>query len=223
MKKFGLPFIILLMSILYIFFIPSDPAEIRLLFKIIPMWLMIGYACLQLPSYRTRTHYLILAGLFFCMLGDGLLIWFVVGLSAFLIGHLFYMTGFFSQWRFSVIRFISIIPIGVYAFIMAKQLINALQTSSQDTLILPVLAYIAVISLMLWSAIMTGKLQAIMGSILFVVSDSILSWNMFISDILYSDMLIMTTYYSAQFLIARSLASFQGSRRNSSPKHFPFN
>ncbi|WP_311280639.1 hypothetical protein [Peribacillus simplex] len=34
------------------------------------------------------------------MLGDGLLIWFVLGLSAFLIGHLFYISAFFRLWTF---------------------------------------------------------------------------------------------------------------------------
>ncbi|WP_054954686.1 lysoplasmalogenase [Paenibacillus dakarensis] len=222
-KKYILPLLILLMSILYIFFIPSDPMEVKLLFKLIPMWLMIGYAFLQVSHSRTRTHYLILAGLFFCMLGDGLLIWFVVGLSAFLIGHLFYMAGFFSQWRFSIIRFLSIVPIGVYSFIMGSKLVNALEASGDDALILPVMAYITVISLMLWSAVMTRNPWAIVGSTLFVISDSILSWNMFISDVPYSGILIMTTYYSAQFLIARSLSGFQGSVRHSSTRRFPVN
>lgn len=223
MKKYGLPLLILLMSILYIFFIPTEPMEVKLLFKLIPMWLMIGYACLQLPPRKTRTNYLILAGLFFCMLGDGLLIWFVIGLTAFLIGHLFYMTGFFSQWRFSIIRLITIAPIGAYSFFMGKELITALELSGKDTLIIPVLAYIMVISFMLWSAIMTANPWAIAGSVLFVISDSILSWNMFISEVANSGVLIMSTYYSAQFLIARSLSAFGESNRRSTTRHFPVN
>lgn len=223
-KKYGLPLIILLMSILYIFFIPSDQVAIKTLFKLIPMTLIIGYAYLHMPYSKTRIHYMILTGLFFCMLGDGLIIWwFEFGLAAFLIGHLLYMTGFFSRWKFSVIRFACIVPIAVYSFFIGKELIAALQLNGQESLIIPVLAYITVISFMLWSAIMTGNLWAIAGSILFVISDSILSWNMFVSDISYSDVLIMTTYYSAQFLIARSIAAFQGSNRYSSARHFPVN
>ncbi|MFP3472641.1 lysoplasmalogenase family protein, partial [Micrococcus sp. SIMBA_144] len=61
-------------------------------------------------------------------------------------------------------------------------------------------------------AIMTGNKWAISGSLLFVLSDSILSWNMFVAAIPYSDVLIMSTYYSAQFLIAGSLASFSGDK-----------
>lgn len=208
LKKYVLPLMILLMSFLYIFFIPPDPLPVKLLFKLIPMWLVIGYAYLQFPEGQTKTSLLLLAGLFFCMLGDGLLIWFVIGLTAFLIGHLFYMTAFFSQWRSSALGLLSLLPIGAYAWFMGAELVGALQTAGNEALIMPVLAYIAVISLMLWSSIMTGNPWAISGSILFVVSDSVLSWNMFVSDIPYSDVLIMTTYYSAQFLIARSIAAF---------------
>lgn len=60
---------------------------------------------------------------------------------------------------------------------------------------------------MAWSAIMTGNKWAIAGSFLFVLSDSILSWNLFVSDVPQSSLLIMSTYYTAQFLIAHSLGS----------------
>ncbi|MNL83390.1 YhhN-like protein [compost metagenome] len=65
--------------------------------------------------------------------------------------------------------------------------------------------YVTVISLMAWSAIMSGNKLAIAGSLLSVVSDSVLSWNMFVSDVTYAGPIIMLTYYSAQYLIARSL------------------
>ncbi|MGE8204822.1 lysoplasmalogenase [Heyndrickxia sp. NPDC080065] len=195
------------MSILYIFFIPDHPLMVKLLFKLIPMWLIIYYAYRQFPYKKLLTHWIMLTGLFFCMLGDGLLHWFVIGLSAFLIGHLFYLAGFLSRWSFSKIRFVMILPIGIYASIMGKELISALSRDGSDSLIVPVLAYVTVISLMAWSAIMTGNKWAIIGSLLFVISDSILSWNMFISNISFSGPLIMTTYYTAQFLIAHSIGT----------------
>ncbi len=205
MKKYILPVLILLMSLLYIFVIPSDPHAVKILFKLIPMWLIITYAYFQIPKTRARHHLLLLTGLFFCMLGDGLLSWFVVGLSFFLVGHLFYMMGFFTKWRFSKIRFASIAPIAVYASFMGSQLVPALIRDSNESLIVPVLLYISVISLMLWSAIMTGHKWAIIGSILFTISDSILSWNLFVSDIAFSGVFIMTTYYAAQFCMAFSI------------------
>ncbi|MCM3784937.1 lysoplasmalogenase [Neobacillus mesonae] len=210
LRKYILPLLILIMSILYIFFIPEDPFGVKLLFKLIPMWLIMVYAYLQLPSERRPSYWLLLAGLFFCMLGDGLLpVWFVIGLCAFLIGHLFYLTAFLNLWRFSWIRFLSIVPIGIYAWFMGGKLTNAIATAADfKGLVIPVMAYVVVISLMLWSAVMTGNLWAAIGSLLFVISDSILSWNMFVDSIPYAGVLIMTTYYSAQFLIACSIGNF---------------
>ncbi len=200
-----LPLLILLMGILYIFFIPESPFAVKILFKLIPMMLIIAYAYLQFSSKKLMTPWIIVVGLFFCMLGDGLLHWFVVGLSAFLMGHLFYLSGFLSRWNFSKMRFVMIIPIAVYAFMMGREIISALQRDGEVTLVIPVLIYLIVISMMAWTAIMTGNKWAIIGSLLFVVSDSILSWNMFVSDIAFSGQLIMITYYTAQFLIARSI------------------
>ena len=39
------------------------------------------------------------------------------------------------------------------------------------------------------------------GAALFLLSDMILSWNKFVSPVPYSNILIMTTYYSGQLLI----------------------
>jgi alkenylglycerophosphocholine/alkenylglycerophosphoethanolamine hydrolase len=196
------------MSLLYIFIIPDDPHNGKLLFKLIPMVLIICYAFFQFPSKKSITHWIILAGLFFCMLGDGLLEWFVIGLSAFLIGHVFYMIGFLRKWAFSKVRFAMIVPLLVYAFILGREVIESLLQDGNNALVLPVLIYIIVISLMACSAIMTGNLWAITGSLLFLVSDSVLAWNMFVANVSFSDPLIMTTYYSAQFLIARSIRTF---------------
>lgn len=212
MKRYMLPLIILIMSLLYMFFIPSEPLAVKLLFKLIPMGLIILFAYRQFPPHRSRIHYLLLTGLFFCMIGDGTLIWFVVGLSAFLIGHLFYTSGFLGQWRYSAPRLLSIVPIAAYSVWMGIQLVSSLKSNGEQALIIPVIAYIAVISFMLWTAIMTGNRYAMLGSLLFVISDSILSWNMFVADIRYSDIWIMTTYYAAQFLIARSISAFDRPR-----------
>ncbi|MGG4103373.1 lysoplasmalogenase [Paenibacillus lautus] len=212
MKRYMLPLIILIMSLLYIFLIPSEPLAVKLLFKLIPMWLIILFAYRQFPPHRSRIHYLLLAGLFFCMIGDGTLIWFVVGLSAFLIGHLFYTAGFLGQWHYSAPRLLSIVPIAAYSVWMGIQLVSSLKSNGEQALIIPVIAYIAVISSMLWTAIMTGNRYAMVGSLLFIISDSILSWNMFVADIRYSDIWIMTTYYAAQFLIARSISAFDRPR-----------
>ncbi|MBB6677774.1 lysoplasmalogenase [Cohnella lubricantis] len=193
------------MSILYIFVIPSEPEGVKLVFKLIPMALLLAYACLLCLPSRQPQHVLLLLGLFFCMCGDGLMRWFIAGLSAFLVGHLFYATSFLRRLRFSWLRAASILPIGLFAGYMGQRLVQALQDSGQPELIAPVIVYVTAISVMAWSAIMTANLYAAAGSLLFLASDGILAWNMFISGISRSDIWIMTTYYAAQFLIASSL------------------
>jgi alkenylglycerophosphocholine hydrolase len=208
LKKF-LPLLILAFSILYIFFIPSEPIGLKILFKLIPMLLILYFAFSLKPVQSTKYRTLILIGLFFCMVGDGTLIWFVVGLSAFLIGHLFYTAGFISSWNYSHKRMLSIIPIAIYAFLMCSNITAALIDKGDRGLILPVIAYTIAISTMVFTAIMTGNKWAIIGSVLFIISDSILSWDLFVQTVSYSHELIMITYYSAQFLIARSILSLK--------------
>ncbi|MBS4172821.1 lysoplasmalogenase [Bacillus sp. FJAT-49736] len=205
MKKIVLPICILITGLLYIFVIPEQPLLVKILFKLIPMWLIIWYGYLQIPAKKTKTFWILLLGLFCCMLGDGLIYWFIIGLTAFLIGHLFYIAAFLRKWRYSALRFAAILPLAAYAFIIGRKIIMACIQDGNNALIIPVIIYIIVISFMAWLAIMTGNPLAIMGSILFVISDSILSWNKFVNPISYSDVLIMITYYSAQFLIARSI------------------
>lgn len=203
--KYGLPSLIVVMGVLYIFVIPDQPQAVKVLFKLIPMWLIIAYGYLHMPSNRKRCHWMIGIGLFFCMLGDGLLGWFIIGLSAFLIGHLFYVTAFVSRWRFSAIRFFMLIPILAYASFMSWHLLEALIQADNYVMAAAVLVYIIVISFMIWSAIMTGNKLAMAGSVLFAVSDSILAWDRFVSEVVFAGPLIMITYYTAQFLIASSL------------------
>lgn len=209
MKPHFLPILILAMSILYIFFIPDDPLWFKLIFKLIPMILIFLYAVLRLPKQKLKIHWLILTGLVFCAIGDATLHWFVIGLSAFLIGHLFYTAAFLSQWKFNRYRILTILPLIFYGFIMGSRLVEALEVSGDTSLIVPVLLYISAIMLMVWAAIMTGNRWLITGSLLFVASDSVLAWNMFVSPVEYSHLLIMSTYYGAQFFIAHSVASFR--------------
>lgn len=205
-RKIVLPALILLMSIFYIFWAPSEPLTVKLLFKVIPMVLIITYGWLHLAAGRTRTQYILLTGLLFCMLGDALLVWwFVPGLLAFLIGHIFYLAAFLRCWRFSWLRMAALLPVIAYGVIIGTQVTSAMKLAANTTLIAPVLLYLTVISLMAWSAIMTGSRMAAIGSILFVISDSILAWNKFVADVPSSGVYIMTTYYAAQFLIASSM------------------
>ncbi|WP_254780684.1 lysoplasmalogenase [Bacillus sp. UNCCL13] len=195
-------------AVIYIFIIPEEPLGIKIVFKLIPMILIIFYAFTRLPAISITAHRLVIMGLFFCILGDAFIaVSFTAGLGAFLIGHLFYLSGFLKVSLMDRMRLASILPILLYSFIMGSKIISSLLADGNQMLIIPVIAYILAISLMALSAIQTRNIRAIFGSILFVISDSILSWNMFVSDITHSGVFIMTTYYFAQFLIASSLTT----------------
>ncbi|WP_337019881.1 lysoplasmalogenase [Oceanobacillus massiliensis] len=211
MILYRIPLLILAMGLVYLFIAPSEPLIFSLFFKLIPMVLILLYAFQQSPRRKSVTQWLVMIGIVFCMVGDATIHWFMIGLSAFLVGHLFYMTGFFKKWQFSLARFLTILPIAGYGIIMALQLTQAIVQDGNEHLMMPVVIYISVISVMAFSAIMTGNKWAVIGSILFLISDSILSWNMFLSPVPFADSLIMTTYYGAQFLIAHSLFTIEGS------------
>lgn len=168
------------------------------------MVLIIYYAYKQIPAEKTLTHHLLLIGLFFSMIGDGTIHWFIIGLSAFLIGHLFYISGFTRHIAFTWSRFSILIPLLLFSIFIGNRLVTNLILADDKMLIIPVIAYIIVIAIMSLFATMTGNYWAAIGSIFFVISDSILAWNKFIAPIGYSGLWIMTTYYSAQFFIAHS-------------------
>lgn len=205
--KYLLPLLILTFSILYIFFILNEPQIVKLIFKLIPMILIIFYAVNNLPGMVQRTHYFILIGLLFSAVGDATLHWFIIGLSAFLIGHLFYISAFIGELSFSWLRLSFIIPLGVFSFWIGSHLIDGLEQQNETTLIIPVLIYIIAIMFMGLFAILTGNTLASIGSILFIISDSILAWNKFIEPIMYSNIFIMGSYYAAQFSIAGCLTN----------------
>ncbi|MFS0784339.1 lysoplasmalogenase [Bacillus sp. 1P06AnD] len=203
MKKNIILVLFFITALLFIFFIPKENEAIRLMFKILPMCLLMLLVLIT-PSPLSKKW--ILAGLLFCTLGDALIIYsFIFGLGSFLVGHLFYIAYFASRRKRKVLSAMSFIPLIAYGLFMGFKLAGSLQGQGENGLIAPVILYILAISLMGWTAAMTHSRTAILGSLLFIASDSILSWNLFVSPIAYHDSWIMVTYYAAQCLISLSM------------------
>ncbi|TFB21730.1 lysoplasmalogenase [Filobacillus milosensis] len=200
-----LPWVVVLSAIFYIFLLPNAPIAVELFFKVLPIILIILYAFYNLPERKVFVHYAIIIGLIFSAIGDITLQWFVIGLTSFLIAHIFYLIGFFIQWRSSFVRTLTLLPIVIYAYIIGN---GVLKSITDQSLVVPVTLYMVMLSVMAWSAVMTRNMYAAIGAILFVISDSILAWNMFVTDVPYSSVLIMLFYYSAQFFIAYSIKYF---------------
>lgn len=160
---------------------------------------------------------LIVAALFFSLVGDILLLfqnegssYFLGGLSSFFLAHLAYLWAFTRVNRQNQeVELIKrqgwiMILILAYGFLFFRQLKDHLGTMSG-----PVIAYIVVISLMMLMAV--NRYHRVsdrsfwlitIGALLFVISDSVLAWNKFVHPVAAAHILIMGTYGLAQLLIA---------------------
>ena len=201
LKKSLIPIAILFSGLLYIFLVDTNNISILLITKLIPMILIIFYASRQIHPTKS-----IVIGLALCTLGDALIIFsFLPGLVAFLIGHLFYIYSFIKKWHFNWNRIYILIPFAIFGVYIGSVLISSLTRNGEEAFILPVILYLIIISLMGFTAFQTRNKYLYFGSILFILSDTLLAWNKFIGELPFSGEMIMLTYYSAQFLIAQSL------------------
>lgn len=157
----------------------------------------------------------IFAGLLFGLFGDCFLMFphidpnfFLFGLASFLIGHLLYISAFYIdyKWEPSIEKratWLAVIISGIFCLCFYLFLRPYL-----DALNIPVMIYAFVISLMAIMAVnRKGRVNTtsfnliFYGAILFLISDSILAYNKFVSPIKFSGLAIMSTYMLAQYLI----------------------
>ncbi len=160
------------------------------------------------PVYK----WLIITGLIFCLGGDVFLMlpakYFIIGLVSFLVGHLLYIAAFVSDGGFHL-AWGWLIPFALYGIVYYRVLAPGL-----GKLRGPVIVYILAILTMAWqawgrwSAVPgTGALLAAIGAALFVVSDSILAYDRFRQKFWAARIIVLTTYWAAQWLIASSVIS----------------
>ncbi len=205
-KKVLLAFIILF-GLYYIFFLSHIPESLILIFKVIPMLLIIILAVTTKNLGIKKYQLLIVIGLVFCMIGDYTLQWFLIGLTSFLIGHIFYIFAFSSTNERQVPTWAKIVLL-VYGASMAVWIAGTVFSSGEIVLGIAVIAYISVILTMGWTAIRTGSTFATIGALLFISSDSYLAINKFVMPLPFSHEFIMLTYYGAQILIALSISQY---------------
>ncbi len=181
-----------------------------MLFKLIPMLLIIILAFTSKEKVP-RYHLLICIGLIICAIGDYTIQWFIIGLVSFLIGHLFYITAFLGTNEQKVPSAAKGILL-LAGVIMVGVISGTLIGRGELVLAIAVFAYVAVILTMGWTSFRTGSRFAIIGAMLFLISDTVLALNKFILDVPYSHQLIMFTYYGAQIFIALSITEYSASR-----------
>jgi uncharacterized membrane protein YhhN len=164
-----------------------------------------------------------LLALFFSWAGDVLLMFqqdeasfFIYGLAAFLLAHVLYIFSY-RQHRWedetNALQGLQRIRFAFPLILAGSGLVVILYPHLGD-MKWPVLLYALVITLMSINALFrygrTGQGSFVMvfgGSILFMISDSLLAINKFIEPLAHADFWIMFTYISAQLLIVQGVIS----------------
>jgi uncharacterized membrane protein YhhN len=167
--------------------------------------LLAGVALTLVPEDETRRLWFVVA-LVLCLAGDVFLMLprdrFVAGLASFLLGHLAYVAGFGlgEAWPW-------ILGVAVVAAAVGTPILRALLAKGDKELVGPVVAYMAVITVMVACAIGTGDAVAIAGAALFMGSDSLIAWNRFVRPRAWAPVTIMVTYHLGLTGLVLSLLS----------------
>ena len=181
-------------------------------FKPLTTTLILALAVAAPDAVSERYRALVCAGLVFSLAGDMFLMLprdrFVAGLASFLVAHLFYVAAFAPR------------PPSFQApgalLVLVVFGIGLLRALWMDLgkLRAPVAVYAAALLVMAWQAAerwtVLGTEPALLGAIgaaLFVVSDSVLAWERFAARHRYGQVVVLSTYFAAQWLIALSVAA----------------
>jgi uncharacterized membrane protein YhhN len=158
------------------------------------------------PGAGARRDWFV-AALVCSLIGDVLLMLpsdlFVAGLAAFLLGHLFYLAGFWSHGPAGLALAVSAVVVAAVLAPFALRILTALR--GQASLRPPVALYMMVIAAMLATALATRNIGAGLGAVLFVASDTMIAWNRFVRPFRPADVTIMVTYHLGQVALVLSL------------------
>ena len=164
-------------------------------------------------------------GLVFSLAGDILLMlpdrFFLPGLVAFLMTHLFYIVGYWQRpVQLTWVAAPLVLLVGLVFWLLTRQIRAGLRQRHETGMIPPVMVYATILSLMWLSALFnllrpgwqaTPAILASIGAGLFFLSDAMLAFNRFVRSLPAADLLVMATYHTGQILIALSvLMNFAG-------------
>src|SRR5688572_6769143 len=203
-------FIIILLADLIVVYVGNE--TLRFITKLLLVPLLVGYFYSNTASFTSALKKWIILALVFSWFGDVLLmfesantIFFIFGLIAFLIAHIFYILLYENIIGLENIKknYWLFIPVLVYYVLLIYILSPHLENMTW-----PVRIYGVVISYMLVQALQVGRINnrtpamiMILGAVLFIVSDSILAMNKFYQSFEQAGIAIMLSYGIAQLLI----------------------
>ncbi len=198
-------------SLVYIATLNSGRERLRYMLKPLTTLLIAGIAWVIPAPISDLYRWLVIIGLLFSLMGDIFLMlfddrFFILGLASFLVAHLFYIGAYRSRDGFGFTWWLALVYLayGTALLYLLWPHIGALR--------IPVIAYASVLLVMGWQAAEMwirwsdlSALAAMIGAVLFLFSDSTLALNKFRAIIPQSSIIVMSTYWAAQLLIAWSV------------------
>ncbi|XP_015189874.1 PREDICTED: lysoplasmalogenase-like protein TMEM86A [Polistes dominula] len=195
----------------YFVLLAQQPSLLTACFKCLPIISLIVFVLLHGISLSKEYTFSrrILTGLVFSCIGDALLVWpncFTAGMCMFAIAQIMYIYAF----GFKPINLL----LGAIMYSFCSLVICLLMPGLSGILVIGVPIYTLLLTTMAWRAIARvqffeelwtwTKLCSCVGSICFLISDTLLGFHYFRSPLPYSQVSIMLTYYTAQLGIALS-------------------
>jgi len=216
-KNTGLLITFLIVSAIHLIGIIIKQPLLADVTKVLLMPLLLGHV-IALPNRKFIGFNLLVIAILFCWAGDVLLmftenneLFFLLGLAAFLIGHIFYMLTFNKMADKNSIGkplqpLFYLLPL-----LFALSLLIVLFPNLGEMKV-PVIAYATVISLMCVAAMRRWQrtdtpsfITVLTGAVLFIFSDALIAINKFHTPFNSASLLIMITYIVAQYLIITGL------------------
>ncbi|EKO3829602.1 lysoplasmalogenase [Vibrio harveyi] len=201
--------IVIACALIHIISIKTGPKWLFFLTKPLPLIAMIGMLLMSPASHLPYTKWVI-SGLSLSLIGDLIMMHpkdkFVFGIKLFCLAQISYALGFINMaaWHFTPWLPFAVFGAGLCAYSFFKPDLGKEKWF--------VASYIFVLMTMLWMAMeyyASGKTQssafAVLGSFIFTMSGVVLAFERFGSTSIFSRQVVMTTYYSAQFLITMSV------------------
>ena len=178
-----------------------DRADVRRIAKPATLVFLIGVAVTLTPVDPTIRTWMVI-GLVLSLAGDVFLMlperWFVAGLGSFLLGHIAYIVGLQlapRSWGWTAVGLVVVL---IAIATVGRRVVQGVRAGEQRDMVVPVIAYLVVISTMVVSAFGTAAPWAILGASLFYVSDATLAWNRFLDQRRFGPLAVMVTYHLGQ-------------------------
>ncbi len=130
---------------------------------------------------------------------------FVLGLAAFLIGHLFYLVAFARHGLHGLFALAGVLIVGGAAALALTPVLRGVRNRAGQELAVVVGGYSAVLGAMAVLAVATASPLTALGGLLFLASDTVLAYDRFVRRLRHGPVYVIVTYHLAQLLIVIGL------------------